>query len=307
MDVIDYTNSTINTISNLTSPGPDIMFICKFEQGFEFREGLNWLIHVSYSCFTISLFFWNIFYIRSIIAIGSGFFCVWAWTIKDIAVQLDHFSYNFIYAVINFYRNYRLLCKLMPPKFDEEETEIYERDFKETFSSSEFRMLLNQGRREYLSSNESQICKYGQSFKEIIYVAQIYDRYRIVLEDNDGNMVSEVKQGSWIGINENAIREDYMQNEKIKEAINGKYELIWQISATLRDDNLNIINRKTIESNFNRDLAIRSTLRTEVNDDELSRYQFIKKRVEGCVIYRFPIEVRIYYYYNYYYYYYYCC
>lgn len=288
------TNST--DVSDLVSPGPDIMFICKLEQGFEIREGLNWLIHVSYSCFTISLLFWKVFYIRSIIAIGSAFFCVWAWTIKDIAVQLDHFFYNFAFVIINCYQNYRLLGKVIPPKFDEEEKEIYERDFKEVFDNFEFRMLLDEGRRDYLSSNESQVCKFGQSFKEIIYVAKIHPGYRVVLEDNEGNMVSEVQEGSWIGLIEYAKREDYLQNEKLKEAIHlGKYELIWQISATLRDDNFNVINRKTLEPNFAKELIRMNTSRPEINDDEINQYQFLKKRAEGCTIYRFPLEVRIYY------------
>jgi hypothetical protein len=221
--------------------------------------------------------------IRLILAIGSIFFCVWAWTVPDIAVQIDHFCYNLAYVVINLYQNYRLLGKMLPPTFKPLEKEIYERDFKETFNQHEFKLFLSKGKLEYLSSHESQICKVGQSFKELVYIAYINEGFAIVLEDSDENMITQVPEGSWIGIIEYAKREDYLKIPKLNKAIHdGKYELIWNISAVMRDSNF----RKLTEDELKY-----GRKNTEENDEEFKEYQFLKKRAEGCIIYRFSIEV----------------
>ena len=268
-----------STIIEDSSSSRDIFFIAKLDQGFDIRQGFNWMLYISYSCFLVSLLFWKIFWIRSIIAFGSIFFCIWAWTVPDIAVQIDHFSFNLAYVIINVYQNFRLLKKMYPPKLTEIERTIYERDFKEVFNEHEFDLLLKKGRAEYISANETQLCKFAQSFKEIIYVAKINDGYTIVLENSKGKAFAEVNVGSWIGIIEYAKREDYIKIPELENYIQqGHYEMIWNISATLRDKE----GRK-----------IAPEVNSPKEDDLLEKYEFLKKRSEGCIIYRFPIEVSI--------------
>eukprot|EP00340_Litonotus_pictus_P006638 CAMPEP_0170528592 /NCGR_PEP_ID=MMETSP0209-20121228/14108_1 /TAXON_ID=665100 ORGANISM="Litonotus pictus, Strain P1" /NCGR_SAMPLE_ID=MMETSP0209 /ASSEMBLY_ACC=CAM_ASM_000301 /LENGTH=213 /DNA_ID=CAMNT_0010819933 /DNA_START=285 /DNA_END=926 /DNA_ORIENTATION=- len=162
----------------------------------------------------------------------------------------------------------------------------YDRTFKEVFSEDEFYLLLEHGKMEYLSTGESQLCKVGQSFKELIYVAQIHEGYTVVLEDYQGNMVANVSEGSWIGIIEYAKREDYLKNKELAASIkDGKYELIWQISATIRDKNFNKINPDDTTVEDIKDVAV-----NKEEDQDISQYEFLKKRNEGCIVYRFSIE-----------------
>lgn len=173
---------------------------------------------------------------------------------------------------------------MVPPKFKPQEKEIYERDFKEIFNQHEFKLFLSKGKLEYLSSHESQICKVGQSFKELVYIAYINEGFTIVLEDSDENMITQVPEGSWIGIIEYAKREDYLRIPKVNKAIHdGKYELIWNISAVMRDSNFRKLSEDELKT------GVRKL--TEVEDD-FKEFQFLKKRAEGCIIYRFSIEVR---------------
>jgi hypothetical protein len=271
----------------------DIFFIHKLSQDFAIRQAFNWLLYVAYSCFLVSLLFWRIFWIRTILAIGSTFFCVWCWTVPDISIQMDHFFFNLSYVIINVYQNMRLLNKYTPVKLSEEEKRLYERDFKEVFTETEFNIFLKTGRAEYLSSNESQLCKYGQSFRELIYVAKVTEGFSVCLEDKQGEVFTTVQEGSWIGLIEYAKREDYISEKKLNEAIHaGKYELIWNISCTIRDKN-----QKKLK--LNNDITRMDTV---VTADEYEHYQFLKRRDEGCIIYKFPIDVRLIYflYFNYY-------
>lgn len=174
---------------------------------------------------------------------------------------------------------------MVPPTFKPQEKEIYERDFKEIFNQHEFKLFLSKGKLEYLSSHESQICKVGQSFKELVYIAYINEGFTIVLEDSDENMITQVPEGSWIGIIEYAKREDYLRIPKVNKAIHdGKYELIWNISAVMRDSSFRKLSEDELKT------GVRKL--TEVEDD-FKEFQFLKKRAEGCIIYRFSIEVSL--------------
>lgn len=191
--------------------------------------------------------------------------------------------FNFLFIAINVYQIIRLIKKKIPPKFTLLEEEVYNRDFKEVFSRNEFNLLKSYGRMEYLSSNESQICKVGQSFKEIIYIAQIHEGFSVELYDASGMFVSEVKQGSWIGIGEYAIRENYLKNAYLSKLIStGEYELVWEISAVIKEHGkVETETKKHLTNNI-------GASNTKPNVDN---FVFLKKRSEGCIIYKFTIEV----------------
>ena len=271
-----------------------VYMIYDFSSGWDAKRGFDVWLYLAYSSFVISYFLPNILYIRALIALGSCFFVVWSFVAPGMGVQIDTFCFNIIYVLINIYQIIRLLKKKVPPKFNELENAIYERDFKDVFSKNEFKMLINKSRVEYLSSNESQICKVGQSFKEIVYVADIHEGFTVELKDANNNFVSNVQPGSWIGIGEYAIREDYLKNPILSKAIaNGEYELVWEISASIKSTNVNNNKEFTNHEEVKQNDIVRNMIvhpsHTSIN---IKDYIFLKKRSEGCIIYKFSIEVK---------------
>lgn len=214
--------------------------------------------------------------------VGSAFFCLWATIPENRSIQMETFIFNSIFVIINLFQIIRLLYKMAPPKLTEIESEMYERDFKEVFTRSQFKMLISSAARvEYHSTNSSQICKIGQSYNELIYVARLNHGYSVVLEDSEGRQIYEAAAGSWIGVIEYAKREDYMRNKKIKDGLlKSQLELVWQISAYLK-------HRPELKTenadNFVKDFKL------EISD--FKNYNFLRMRNEGCLIYRFDILV----------------
>lgn len=256
-----------------------VYMIHNLGQGFDIRRGFDVWLYLAYSSFLISYFLPNILYIRMIIALGSLFFVIWSCVAPGLAVQMDSLLFNLLYIIINVYQIIRLLRKKIPPKFSELEEKIYTRNFQEVFSRFEFKMLLDKARVEYLSTNESQICKIGQSYREVIYVAHINEGYSVELRDINNNIISNVKEGSWIGIAEYAIREDYLKNPKLRKVImDGDYELVWEVTASIVQNNKeNNEMEKVIKKNENR--------------EQYEDFVYLKKRSEGCIVYKFTMEV----------------
>ncbi len=266
-----------------------VSFIHALGQGFDVKRGFDVWMYLAYSCFVISYFLNNILYIRALIALGSFWFIMWAFLAPGMGVQIDTLCFNTAYVAINIYQIIRLLKKKMPPKFSELEQTCFDRDFKDVFSPNEFKMLLDKGRLEYLSQNESQICKVGQSFKEIVYVAHINDGFCVELRDSNNNFVSNVHAGSWIGIEEYAIREDYLKNPILNKAIkNGEYELIWEISAHIKEFDKK--GSKGQETNKEDDYIQKMIVHPTKSHINMTDYVFLRKRSEGCIIYKFTIE-----------------
>lgn len=225
-------------------------------------------------------------------------------------VQLDHGIFNFVYIIINVYQIIRHLRKLIKPDFDDQEKIIYERDFKEIFSEVEFKLLLSKSRKDYYSNNISQICTSGQTFKELIYIAYIHEDYSVVLENDQGKLISILKPGSWIGIIEVSKMEVIMNNPNLAKLVKeGKLELVWQVSAIVKKT-------KDIKSNVDKSIKlVEEEVENNLNDQEKNAFigheddkelealldsdptathlkLFLKNRNTGCYVLRFAIEVR---------------
>jgi len=282
---------------------PDsVQYIYNFSNGFAIRRGFDVWLYLAYSSFLISYFIKDILYIRIVITLGSSFFVIWSFLAEGLGVQLDTTIFNSIFVIINVYQIIRLIKKMLPPKLSQLESTVYQRDFAQVLSNNEFKMLVNQGSLEYLSQNESQICKVGQSFKEIIYVAQLNEGFELLLCDRNDNIISRLSEGSWIGIGEYAVREDYMNNPKIKnEILSGNYELTWGVSGLLRqvkgNDNQDVISErkdfdKQIHVETQHDKLIDEKRYVSVHDKKrMDNHLMLTKRSEGCIIYRFSLEV----------------
>lgn len=153
---------------------------------------------------------------------------------------------------------------------------------------------------DYLSTNESQICKIGQSFKEIIYIAHINEGFSVVLEDIHGKLISTLNSGSWIGCIEYAKKGILMKHKSLEKLIfEGKIELVWQVSAMLREDKHYIENQATLGKKHKPDesCCILDDSKLKLNDimdsdDTMKELKFfIRNKKRGCIIYRFNIEV----------------
>ncbi len=209
-------------------------------------------------------------------------------------MQIDTCIFNGIFIIINVYQIIRLIIKKLPPKFNEIEEKCYERDFKEVFTREEFKLLLSKSKIDYLSTNESQICKIGGSFKEIIYIAKLNEGFSVELEDINGKLISRLKEGSWIGCIEYAKKDIIVKHKELGKMINdGTLELVWQVSGLLREYSIgNKENNKLNEEKNNPDdsnLQLNQIIKTDENLKELKL--FLRNRKKGCIVYRFNIEV----------------
>lgn len=217
--------------------------------------------------------------------LASFFFVLWGLLTEGLRIQLETIIFNMFFVIINLYQIIRLLIKKIPPKFSNLEEYTYNITFKNVFSKDEYKMLLEKSNKEYLSTNQSQICRIGQSFKDIIYVAKLNNGFKIELRDVNNQIITYVEEGSWIGIGEYAIREDYLKNQDISSSIiNGKYELVWGVSATIVKNKDNEIEHRTNQY-YDDDKYIKQLMANK-------NITFLKKRSEGCIIYRFSLVVR---------------
>lgn len=173
----------------------------------------------------------------------------------------------------------------------------------------QFNYFLKKCKIDYLSMNESQICKVGQSFKELIYIAHINDGYSVVLEDSKGKLISYLKPGSWIGCIEYAKR-DFIMKEPILEKLikSGKLELVWQVSALIREKSK--YEEKEVEVGIKKvvkkDGVNLSDSNLNIGKDEFLKLKgyfeegneimeelklFLRNRSNGCIVYRISMEV----------------
>lgn len=237
---------------------------------------------------------------------------------KDVPhVQLETFIFNTVFILINIYQIVRLIYRSRPPSFSPQELEIYQRTFKEVFDEVEFRNLMDIAKIDYMSMNAAQICSIGQSFKELIYVAHIHDGYSVVLEDEEGHHISKLKAGSWIGCIEYVKKGLILKHEVLGKLIKtGNLELVWQVSAHIKDSTNVIIddeyekadqvyqydnkddkklnkgnNKVWVNELHKKDSNLKAIM--EESEETKQLQFFLRNREKGCIIYRFPIDVII--------------
>ena len=132
-----------------------------------------------------------------------------------------------------------------------------------------------------MSTNATQICKVGQSFKEILYIASVNEGFRIELEDEFGHLITILKPGSWIGVVEHSKKEMIEKHPELSELVKtNKMELVWGISAIIKKNNKD---QEKIEEmkEFN--------IKEDNNINQLNI--FLSKKQSGCVVYRFDLNV----------------
>ena len=213
---------------------------------------------------------------RAFIAVGSLFFVIWGSANEIVAVQVDTVIFNSIFVIINILQSIPLILKLLPIKLTLLENEIYNRDFKSYLTPNQFKLFISSFESEMHSTNNSQLCTFGQTFNELIYIAKIYEGFDIDLRSEDNRIMSQATEGSWIGVIEYSKREQYMTIPEIHTKMNNdELEVTWGVSATLNIKNNSIVNK----------------YKEVLYDNDNMEYQLLKPKNKGCKIYRVNLTV----------------
>jgi hypothetical protein len=114
-------------------------------------------------------------------------------------IYLDVQTFNLIFIILNGYLSFKLIMKLIPPKFSSEERKLYNRYFSRYFRPNEYRKLLDYSRRRVYRVN-STIVNTGNGFSSLFFVVDISDdNVKLELKIN-GNVIKSLSTFGWVGI-----------------------------------------------------------------------------------------------------------
>jgi hypothetical protein len=114
-------------------------------------------------------------------------------------VFLDVMIFNVVFIFINAYLSYKLVSKLIPPKFTHEERKLYNRYFSRYMKPDEYRKLIDHCRRRVYRVN-SEIVQQGNSFSSLFFVVDASDD-SVKLDLRMGEkLIRSVSLYGWVGI-----------------------------------------------------------------------------------------------------------
>jgi hypothetical protein len=244
--MIRILNETLlnNTICKVFDPDAP-----QAKQGFD-----NWM-YIAYSFLLFSYININVLVLRLCLTIAAVFFVVWGFD-PVRAVQLDCVIFSLIHILINIVMSVPLVKQIWPVKLSELEEEIYQRDFGSYMSKKQFKHMIKNFKLKTYDADDSQLCCYKSNFEYVIYVAKINPGWTVRLTKESSETLTELREGSWIGVIEYMFEQDRKPNSPM---------IKWGITATIRQDQP-LTNRLTTENH-------------------------IFKEDAGCIIYYFEIEV----------------
>lgn len=111
----------------------------------------------------------------------------------------DVIIFNVIFIIINLYLSFKMIIKLVPPKFSPEERKLYNQYFSKCFKPNEFKKLMECSRRKVYKVNTNVITQNTSFYALILIVDLIGKNVKIDLKVN-GIVVSKLHQHSWVGI-----------------------------------------------------------------------------------------------------------
>lgn len=209
----------------------------------------------------------NMIITRFLVIIMNIFFIVWATIYENL--YLDTLLLNILILVINLGMLYPLIKAFTRIPFSEIEEEIYQRDFQKYFHRADFKKFIKNFEPELHTAHDSQLCKFGQSCKEVIYIAKVFEGFQVEVETQSGENIAHLKSGNWIGINEYLILDKYSSNQWCLDALTrSTHELVWGVSAYAR-----YVREKENSLDVESGIA----------------YYLLEKKQKGCVIYRFNL------------------
>lgn len=235
----------METNSSATNPSTDDDF-----SELAIRRGFDVWMYLAYSSLLMSYVNINILIFRFWLTFASIWFVVWGF-IPERSVQIDTVVYNLIYVIINIVYCIPLIKKYLPAKLTPFEKEIYERDFNGNMSEKQFKFMIKRFESESVYAKNTQLCRAGNTFKYLIYIAKIHPGWRVNLIGINDELMIELREGSWIGIIEYV---NYEQSLKEKKPSEGPQEITWGVTATVEqlEEDTNRINSVTEEKLIDR-------------------------------------------------------
>lgn len=118
--------------------------------------------------------------------------------LKLPVLYLDAILFDILFIIINAFLSFKLISRLIPPKFTDEQRRIYNEYFCKILKPLEFKRLLKYHRRRVYRVNTMAITK-GNCFESIFFVAnQTSEDIKIDVKIN-GNSIARLANHSWVG------------------------------------------------------------------------------------------------------------
>ena len=246
-------NDTINTNTTSTSTGPQAL------------QGFDAYLYTAYALILLSYINVNILVFRTLLILAAMLFMIWG--CQEVrAVQVDTLIFNSVYIIINIVQSIPLVKQILPVKLTDQETEIYERDFKAHMGVRQFKHFIQRFKSETVMPSNKNLIATGSPFRYLIYIAKINPGYKVFLASPTDYHVKDVTEGSWIGTIEYVIHEENMMNKERKSD-----EINWGISANLGE--VEFVGNEVMPT--------------------VTEQKLIPKNENGVVIYKVDLNVRI--------------
>lgn len=193
-------------------------------------------------------------------------------------IFIDVECFNIIFILLNAYLSFKLLMKLIPPKFTAEETKLYNDYFCRYFKPNEFKKLVGIARRRVYRVNSS-IVNQGNGFSSLFFVVDIIgDNISLELKSN-GVLLKGLSKCGWIGIVEYI---EVISRSTLTEAIaQGSDFGTWGV-------NLDVLLHIEEESEEISQLSEESAYEEEQDD----LFEDINPITKEVILYEFDLEVR---------------
>jgi len=186
----------------------------------------------------------NVLILRVLLILAAIFFILWGCLNLEVRIQIDTLCFNTVFILINLYKSIPLFKEVLPVVLTPLEEEVFNRDFKEYLTKLQFKYLISKFKLEHWLANDSEFCKIGNPFNEIIYIAKINPGYSVKLSSRKIHL-KDLKESSWIGIIE--YFKDLNKNPEEK--------LLWGANAKIHVDN-DMNKELTANSNKNNDIGV---------------------------------------------------
>jgi hypothetical protein len=219
------------------------------------KQGFDQWMYIAYSFLLLSYVNINVLVFRLCLIIAAVFFIVWGCD-PVRAVQLDCVIFSAIHVLINIVMSVPLVKQIWPVKLSEMEEEIYQRDFASYMTKKQFKHMIKLFKVKTYDADDSQLCCYKSNFEYLIYIAKINPGWAVRLTKESSETLTELREGSWIGVIEYMFEQDRKPNTPMTK---------WGITATIRQD-------KPMTNNL-------------VTENQ------VLKEDAGCIIYYFDTEV----------------
>jgi hypothetical protein len=138
--------------------------------------------------------------------------------------------FNIIFLLINGYKSAKLIMRLIPAKFTEEERKLYNKYFYRYMKPGEYKKLLKYSRRRVYRVN-STIIKQGNGFSSLFFIVD-FKNVKIDLK-LDGKTVKVMRQYGWVGILEYV---EILSKKSLSEAVLNEDLGSWGVTMQARFD-----------------------------------------------------------------------